>query len=242
MLADYLIRGLKAGAVAGVAFGLFVALVGNPLIGAADAVGHAHGDHGHGEHESAVSSAVTNGVSVGGGAALGLLLGVAFGATYYFLEPAIPGAGDTKSYLLAAAGFLTVSGAPWLAVPPQPPGAAQSLPIDLRLAWYGGMMVVGAAACGAAGYAYGALRSDGRRTALLAAGAALSLVPAVALLAPDGGAASGGFAAGFRGVVAVGQAGLWLVLASGHAWLVRRSDGGGARPADLEDDLAVSAD
>ncbi|PSQ32444.1 hypothetical protein BRD09_03565, partial [Halobacteriales archaeon SW_10_68_16] len=141
MLRSYVERGVLAGAAGGLTFGLFVAVVGNPLVGYVEELGHA-GDGGHQAAEGFLSETVTNLGSVGGGVLWGLLLGaIFFGAVYYFLEPAIPGEGATKRYVLAGAGFLTVSGAPWLALPPVAPGMEQSLPTQTRLLIYGGMMI-----------------------------------------------------------------------------------------------------
>ncbi|WP_435197340.1 CbtA family protein [Natronomonas sp. EA1] len=218
MLTRYLVRGLKAGTIGGIVFGLFVALVGNPLIGYAETFEHGHGSG------PVVPGVVTTVVSILGGILLGVLVGVVvFGVAFYVLEPAIPGVGETKSYLLAAAGFLTVSGAPWLVVPPQPPGVEQTLPTDVRLLWYLLMMVAGAVTCGLSGYTYTRIRTRyGREVAAIGAVAVLGLLPVVAVFAPAN-AASGpiptDLAAVFRTVTAVGQLGLWFVLASAHAWL-----------------------
>lgn len=253
MLAEYAVRGLKAGLVAGVVFGLFVALVGNPAVGFVDGLsGHDDGgDHAAAEahhqeaaHDEAVPPLIKEAVSILGGIVMGALLGVVvLGFGYYFLEPAIPGAGDTKSYLLAAAGFVTVSGAPWAALPPVAPGAEQSLPTDVRIAWYAGMMAVGAVACGLSGYAYNQLADVGRLTALAGAVVPFALIPAAAVLAPENAvttALPAELRAAFRGVVVAGQLGLWLSLASAHAWLVRRAPDGPLTDIDLAEGPAAS--
>ncbi len=224
MFRSYVERGLGAGAAGGLAFGLFVAVVGNPLVGYAEKLGHAGEESGVHGSESVVSDAVANLVSVGGGVLWGLFLGtVAFGAVYYFLEPAIPGTGATKRYVLAAAGFVTVSGAPWLVLPPQPAGVEATLPTGTRILWYGGMVAAGAAVCLLAGYAYQRLtaRGMGRPTAALAALAPLALLAIPAAVAPTATAGDlpTGMAAAYRGFVVFGQATLWFVLASVHAWL-----------------------
>lgn len=229
MLTNYVLRGMKAGVVAGVAFGLFVALVGNPLIGYAETFE----ESGHGGGP-VVTGAVTTLVSIGGGVLLGILIGAVFlGAVFYFLEPAIPGEGGTKSYLMAAAGFVTVSGAPWLVLPPQPPGVEQSLPVETRLPLYMGMMVAGAVACGLSGYAFNRLRvRSGRPAAFVGALVPLGLLLVVATVAPANavsGPIPGDLAAVFRTITGTGQVGLWFVLASVHAWLLgRKRDGRGA--------------
>jgi hypothetical protein len=254
VLAAYVTRGVKAGVVAGLVFGLFVALLANPLVAFADELDHAggsegaavHGDErtehhdgaGHGDGAgdahaggSAVSAAVTNAVSVVSGVLWGVLLGgVVFGAAYYLFEPALPGAGATKSYALAAAGFVTVSGAPWLALPPVP-GVGDAIPTDTRLALYGGMMVAGALACLLSGAAYGRVRrTRGRSSAVGAASVPLALLAVPAALSPTArslGSASvpPELAAGLSGTVVFGQLLLWTVLAAANARFGRPDDG-----------------
>ncbi|EMA44868.1 CbtA family protein [Halococcus saccharolyticus] len=263
MLTTYLLRGAKAGLIAGLVFGVFIALVGNPLVGLAEtfeggeAGGHGTeaqaGDAGGGHHESgagsadgaggghhasaAVSALTTKLVSIAGGIGWGLLFGVAgFGAAYYFLEPAIPGTGATKQYLLAAAGFVTISGAPWLVLPPQPPGAEQALATDTRLVWYAVLMAAGAGACLLAGYTYNRLKPV-RGTAVAVAGVAASfaVLAVPVLLAPSNPVSiptPTDLVTTFRGLVAASQAMLWFVLASVHAWLVRREADASAAPSE----------
>lgn len=241
MLAAYLRRGVKAGVVAGLVFGLLVALVANPLVAFADELGHGDGhatgdqhgsatgvSNGGEQHDSAVSAAVTNGVSIVSGVLWGILLGgVVFGIVYYFLEPTIPGTGTTKSYLLAAAGFVTVSGAPWLVLPPQPPGVEQALPTGTRIALYGGMMLAGAVACLLAGFVYGRIQETHRRaTAAVAAMFPLCLLAVPVALSPVNAverSVQSGLAVGLTGLTVFGQALLWLLLAGMHARLHRRS-------------------
>lgn len=230
MLSDYVLRGLKAGLVAGLAFGLFIALVGSPLIGVAETPGHHHDEANH-RDASIVSEAVTKAVSVGAGVFWGVLFGVVtFGLAYYFLEPAVPGAPDTQSYLLGAAGFVTASGAPWLVLPPQVAGVEQGLPTDVRLLWYATMMVAGALVCVLSGCAYKRLEPEfGVPRAIVGAVLPFALLAIPVTLAPANpthGAASNLLATSFRGFVAFGQVGLWFVLASTHAWLLRRDRGG----------------
>jgi predicted cobalt transporter CbtA len=242
MLTNYVTRGLKAGTIGGIAFGLFMALVGNPLVGYAETFEEA-GHHGG----PVVSGAATTVVSIVGGALVGILFGaVVFGAAFYFLEPVIPGAARTKSYLLGAAGFVTVSGAPWLVLPPQPPGVEQALPVETRLAWYLGMMVVGALVCGVVGYASTRLRPRyGRLVGSIGSVAALALLPIVAAVAPSNAASGpipGSLAYVFQATVAVGQVSLWFVLASAHAWLEDRATESNQRTRVADTSSSVSAD
>ena len=223
MLRDHLKRGLAAGAVAGTAYGAFVALAGGRLVAVAEMFEADHAEHAH----AAASAGLGTVVDAAAGALLGVLLGaLVFGVGYYLLEPALPGTGDAKSYLLAAAGFVTFSGAPWLAVPPQPPGVERAVPTDVGIAWYGGMMFAGALACGLAALAYRRLRSRSAVRALVAAALPFVGLLALSTAAPAAGATGdvpSALIAAFRWTVVFGQLGLWFVLASVHAWLDRRA-------------------
>lgn len=237
MLQSYLLRGLKTGAVGGLAFGLFVALVANPIVAATEALagehaheagGHAHGEAGHAASTGVLELVSTDATSVLAGGFWGLLLGVAvFGFAFYFLEPVLPGAEDTRSHLLGAAGFLTVSGAPWLVLPPQPPGVEGGLATDAGLVWYAGAMLAGALACGLSGFVYTRYRRRGRSRAFAAASVPLLSLLALPLAAPASTATATvptALVAAFRALVVLGQLSLWVVLASAHAWLLRRAD------------------
>ncbi len=227
MFIEHVTRGVKAGVVAGLAFGLLVALVANPLLGVAgDAGGDHHDAAEEDHHESLVPAAVTNAVGVAAGLLWGVLLGgVVFGAAFYLLEPVIPGTGAMKSYLLGAAGFLTVSGAPWLALPPRA-GAETVLSGPARAAVYGGMMVAGAISCLLAGLVYRRLAGRNRSLALSAAAAVLCLLAVPAALVPSataGGSLPAALSSGLTGLVVFGQVLLWSLLAVTHARLRRRS-------------------
>ncbi|NHN41675.1 CbtA family protein [Halorubellus sp. JP-L1] len=257
MLVAHLVRGAKAGVVAGLVFGLFVALVGTPLVGVAEELGH--GDHhaGGGAHEgdghehaaSAVSAATTTAASVAGGVLWGLLLGVvAFGGAFYLLEPAIPGTGGARSYVLGAAGFVTVSGAPWLVLPPTPPGVEAALSVETRLGVYAATMLAGALACALAvvGYRRGRAAAS-RPVGALAASVPLLVLATVGVIAPvptapaaASAALPDGLAAGYVGAVAFGQLVLWLVLAATHAHL-QPAPGGATNTPGLGDDHAPAA-
>jgi hypothetical protein len=252
MFFEYLTRGVSAGLLAGVVFAVFVAAVANPVVGFADQQHHAVGESGHdhqaahghetggeqtgetgprgaegGSHATPVSAAVTEIVSVLASGLWAVLLGgVVFGVAFYFLEPAIPGTGATKRYVLAAAGFLTVSGAPWLVLPPAAPGAEQSLAVGTRLPLYAGMMVAGALSSLLAGWLYTRLRdATGRAVAGSVALLSLGVLALPASLAPANavqGTLAPGLANGVTGLIVFGQALLWLLLATAHAQLSGR--------------------
>lgn len=222
MATEYLERGALAGVIGGLAYGLFTALVSNPFVAGLETFEHGHGG------EPAVSSLTTSVVSVGGGVLWGLLFGiVGFGIAYYFFEPLLPGGPVTKRLVLAAAGFVTVSGAPWLVLPPQAPGVEQSLATGVRTTWYAGMMVAGAGVSALAVFVYRTLRD--RRIALrvVASLAPLSLLAIPVVLAPTNavhGDVPAGLVAAFRWTVVFGQVALWTSLAGVHAWLGESGD------------------
>lgn len=204
-------RGVAAGGLAGAIYGLFVWLVANPLIASIEELAHDHA----GEHAHAVSEATTAVVSAGGGVLWGVLLGAVFGVAFFLVEPALPG-GRGKAYVLAGAGFLSVSGAPWLALPPAAPGTEHALGVDARLAVYGGMMLLGALAAAGAVAAYGrTAAARGRGIGLLAAVVPLAVLVAVGTFVPAStGGAPADLAAAFQWLVVFGQAGLWALIAA----------------------------
>lgn len=220
MLSSYLQRGVAAGAIAGAFYGAYVYLVLNPQVEYMEDAAHGDGGHGHdhagGHAHDAVAEATTAAVSAGGGVLWGVLLGTCFAAAYYLLEPALPG-GDLRSYVLAAAGLVTVSLAPWSLLPPAAPGVEHLLSTDTRLLLYAGMMLVGAATSAASVYIYSRTRGEAGRLRALAAGAApLAVLPLVAVAAPElyAGGADPYLAGSFAWMVAFGQAALWMGIAS----------------------------
>lgn len=253
MIGAYLRRGLVAGLVAGLAFGLFVAFVAGPMVAVTETVSHDEGgvgtDHDEGtvadHHDGAGDDRHQEGggagddaahrgpsflgtaVDVGAGIAWGALAGlVTFGVVHYFLEPAIPGGPGVRSFLLAGAGFLTVSGVPWLLVPPRPGVAGSALdPLSAAVA-YAVAMAAAALACLGAASAYRALSGRVPRpaAALGAAGPLLAVVAAGTLAGPLTGdpAMPPETLSAYQGVVVAGQVGFWMLLAGSHALLIAR--------------------
>ncbi|MHC3379638.1 CbtA family protein [Haloarcula sp. H-GB5] len=236
MATDYLERGAMAGVAGGLVYGLFVATVGNAFTAGLETF-----EHSHGGGSPVVSELTTTVASIGGGVLWGLLFGVAaFGMVYFFLEPAIPGSGATKRLALAGAGFLTVSGAPWLVLPPQPPGVEQALGTETRLAWYAGLMALGALVAVLAGLAY--QRTEHHHTAVRLGAMALPLallaVPvALAPANPVHGDVPAALVAAYRWTVVFGQLVLWATIAGVHAWL-----GDSDTPATDDLDYPATAD
>lgn len=222
MLSSYIKRGAVAGTIGGLGYGLFVTFVTRPLVRFTESFevgGSAYAG------PALTTTALT---SIGASVLWGLLIGtVTFGVVYYFFEPALPGARDTQSYVLSAIGFITISGAPWLLFPPQPPGVEQTVPTQTRLVWYGIMMASGGFVSGAAVYSYTHLSSS--FTHVTAGFVSLTLF--LTLLVPLAAAPTNIIRSSlpmsllqtFRWITATGQVWLWLLLASAHAWLERRA-------------------
>lgn len=214
-------RGVAAGAVVGLVYGLFTALVVHPLTTSIAEMAH-HAGHEAGAHSHAVPETTTAVVSTGSGVLWGIFLGGAFGLLYYFLEPAIPGTDAIRPYVLAGAGFLTVSVSPWLVLPPVAPGMEHQLAISTRIWLYAGMMVAGAALSVLAVALYRRAGADWRRGAAAGLAPVAAAVVFVPLLAPATATASGlstDLVVAYRSLVVFGQAGLWVGLATAYRWL-----------------------
>jgi hypothetical protein len=238
MIFDSLKRGVGAGVVAGLAYGLFMAFVGNPLIEYMEHFAH---DHGHG-HGPAVSELTTTVVSIGSGVLWGILLGTVFGVAYYLLEPALPGTRGWRATVLAGAGFLTVSGVPWLGLPPATPVTEQALATDTRLLVYAGLMALGAMMCALSIAAFQRLRTRGTALALGAATAPFVLAVLPVVLVPSGHTdAPGTLVTAFQSLVVMSQVGIWALIAATYTRLGR---GDLAEPStnDLDESHVVTGD
>jgi predicted cobalt transporter CbtA len=231
MIINYIVRGVKAGLIAGIIFGLFMAIVANPLIAYADEINHnsieeehSHEDGSH-DHTESTNSVMTNKiVSILSAGLWGILLGGGvFGLTYYIIEPVVPGTGTLKSYLLAVGGFITISGAPWLVLPPTSPGVQQSIPSDTRTLIYAGMMIIGAGICLLSGIVYRRSESSmGQRVATIIGVLPFGLLLIPPILLPENTTQSTlpeDLQAGMIGIVVFSQLILWIILATSHAWL-----------------------
>ncbi len=226
MVLDYLRRGLIGGAIAGIAYGLFMAFVGNPLTEYLHDLGHGH-DHDHG-HESAhaVAETTTALVSIGSGLLWALFLGGLFALALFVFEPALPGTSGAKSYVLAGIGFLSISVMPWVVLPPAAPGAENLYGIDTRLAIYGALVVVGLLAAAGSITVYQRLASRGRLRAVLAS--CLSIAGLMVLIAfatptvvshPE---LPADLVGAYQAMVVLSQAAIWGIIATTYNWLARR--------------------
>lgn len=217
MIYDDLKHGVFAGVIAGIAYGVFIAIIMNPLVHYIEGLAH----HGH-EDAHAVTETTTVIVSIGSGVLWGILLGGLFGLAFYFLEPTLPGTGQIKAFVLAGAAFFIVSVVPWLALPPAVPGTEHALQTDTRLLLYGGLMVIGAAIVGTSLLLYQRTVSRGHLKAI-----AVGLVPVltVTIVIPlamptltTTGEIPMELVTAFQGLVILGQLTLWVIIAVGFNW------------------------
>ncbi|WP_306059057.1 CbtA family protein [Natronococcus wangiae] len=219
---EYLRRGVLAGVVAGLAYGSFVAFVANPF---GEYLRHARHDHVH-EHARGVSETTAAVVSVGSGVLWAIFLGGVFALALYVLEPALPGRGTASAFVLAGAGFLTVSVTPWLVLPPAAPGAEQLYGVETRLAIYAGLVALGAVVSAVAivTYAYAAPRHPA--LGVVAGGVPIVTVAIVlpwltpTIVTHPG--LPGELVSAYRGMVVLSQAAIWATLAAAVGWLQRR--------------------
>jgi hypothetical protein len=223
---DRLRSGVAAGALAGLAYGLFTWLVVSPVVRHLEHLASHGGDHGH-DVAHTVGETTTAVVSAGGGVLWGILLGAAFGVAYHLFEPGLPG-GALRPYVLAGAGFLTVSVAPWTVLPPATPGMEPLYGSSLRVPLYLGLVVVGGlvAATSILGYAR-TIRTRGRGTGVFVALLPLVALGLLSVVAPPtltSGGAPTGLSAAFRWLVGLSQAGLWALIAVVFRRFDRRVD------------------
>lgn len=225
MLFASLKRGVLAGGVAGIAYGLFIAFFANPLISLIE-----HSQHGHShapEDAHVVAESTTAIVSVGSGLLWAVLLGGCFGIAYYLLEPALPGRGTGRPLVLAGSGFLTISVVPWLVLPPFAPGAVHVLSTDVRFMLYGALVVLGAAIAVGAVRIYKRLaprsRTLGIAGGVLPVVTAILVIPTVSPSLVTHPTLSETAVAAYRAIVVVSQGSIWLLIAVTFSWLQRRT-------------------
>ena len=136
-------RGILAGAVGAVFAFAFARLFAEPVIARAieyedgrTEAAHAQGVHEHGAELFSRGVQGNAGLGFGllfFGAAMGVLLAVAFCVTYRRWESTAP---QAFSIRLAAAAFITVYVVPFVKYPPNPPAVGQADTIATRTLWY----------------------------------------------------------------------------------------------------------
>lgn len=230
MIYSYLQRGVTAGLFAGIAYGIYMVTVGNPLTEYAHDAGHDHGhshDHGHG-HEHAVSETTNAIVSVGSGILWAIFLGGIFAIALYVFEPAIPGSETAKPYVVAAGGFLSLSALPWLVLPPAVPGAEQAYGIDIRLGLYVGLVIVGLLTVSAMVIVYQKVKKSNQLAGFLAASAVgVSVALALFFLSPTVTThpdLPAELVTVYQALAAFSQAAIWALIATGFLALSRRNE------------------
>lgn len=228
MLFDYLKRGLLAGGVAGVAYGLFLAFVANPLVTVLEHTQHDHGHTQHADPAHVVSESTTALASIGGGMLWAIFLGGSFAVALYLSEPALPGRRPIRSSLLAGAGFLTISVTPWVVLPPSAPGAEQLYGVDTRLAIYASLVVLGAIISVTAILAYKRIAPRDHRLGVVAGAvpifATIVLLPALTPTVVTHPGLQPDLVAAYQAMVVLSQTGIWVLLVATFDWLQRREE------------------
>jgi predicted cobalt transporter CbtA len=186
-------RGLLAGAIGAVLAFLFARICAEPVIGRAIAFedGRADAENAHGVHEHG-AELFTRGVQANAGLGFGVLIfGVAMGALFAVVFCVVATRArriGTRqlSLLLAAGAFGAVCLVPFLKYPPNPPAVGQADTIRARTGWYLVMVLASVVLAVAAVWLARRLaaRLGGWNGTLLAAGAYLVAVVAVAVLLP----------------------------------------------------------
>jgi len=149
MIADYIKRGLASGIAGGTVFALYLFFIVSPYIEAIEAI-HTESHHSSADAILTVSSFIDIGSSI----LWGMLLGLIFAAFYYIFEVSIPGSKIHKPFLLAGAGFMAISGLPWLLLPPSLEPVVQRLSQTTRTVMYIVSIGSGAFTAGATMYVY----------------------------------------------------------------------------------------
>lgn len=210
MIKKYCTHGIVAGTASGAAFGVFVLFVVSPQIAAIESA-HASGFHSTAESTLAFSTLFT----IGGSTVWRLILGLIFSLLYYIFENLLPGSHRSNPFLLAGAGFVTVSGVPWLLLPPSVEPVVEGLSQSTRtLLYFGG---IGAGAVTASTSLYLSSRVTNRGTietiGISATPFAVTLITGfvirMTILQPTVSSYNWGYAA----TVVLGQLLLWLSLA-----------------------------
>lgn len=210
MLSRYFQRGIAAGGVTGLLYGVYLQLVVEPQIRYLEGLAGEHAHESHGLMAEATATLYT----VGGGVLWGVLLGACFAVTYYLLEPELHH--RLGSYVVAAAGLVTVSLAPWAALPPVPPGVTRTMPAETRVVLYAVLMAVGAAVCATCLVLNSRIsRRRNRAVRYAVSMSPLLLLVAAALLSPAGYSSGPPepLRSSFVWTVAFGQTALWFGLA-----------------------------
>ncbi len=169
-------RALIAGALAGGATALFVALVGEDSIDAAIAIEDAAGGESH--HDDPLFS---RGAQVVGGISAavlyGVLMGVVFGTVFAAVRHRLTLATDFgRSLLLAAIGFATTALLPAIKYPANPPAVGDPNTVNQRSIYYFTLLFGAIVFAIAIGAAYHAMRRRTDRASATLAAAALAVV------------------------------------------------------------------
>lgn len=232
--------GALAGLVGGVALALFLRLVGEQSIGDAVALEEARSAGGT-AHEELFSRAAQQVGGMIGAAVYGVAVGAVLVVVFALVRHRLPAVRDDwrRAMLVAAVGFATLSLAPFLKYPANPPAVGDPDTIGRRTALYVLMVVW---SCVATWAAFRLARWWGNRPDHVRLPAAVAMWAAIVALgyvllpgSPDAVDAPATLVWRFRVAALSGQAVFFAVTGTVLGWLLLRSQ----RPADTD---ATSAD
>lgn len=225
------------GVLAGLASALLLTATGEPLIREAIAIEEArqeattadHGAGGHAEPEL-VSRSVQSGVGLFAGLGLaGAAFGVMFALAFWGLRSGRPDP-FRRALLAGAVLFGSLTLAPWLKYPPNPPAVGNPETIDRRQALYVSLVALSLALALAAAALATRLRREGwpehRRLAAVGLAVVVPFAVALALLppSPDAVEVPTTLIWRFRLASLGGNAVLWSVLSVGVGLLAVEAD------------------
>ena len=224
-LRQVVVLALLVGLLAGLSSALLLTAAGEPLVRAAIAIEEA-GEAGSAPHEpELVSRGVQSGVGLFAGMGLtGAVFGLLFGLTVWGLRQAQPHP-FRRSLWAGAILFGSITLAPWLKYPPNPPAVGDPATLGRRQGLYVSLIALSLAIALVAAALAGLLRRQGwpehRRVAAVAAAVAAALGVALALLppAPDAIDAPATLIWRFRLASLAGSAVLWGLLSVGFGLL-----------------------
>jgi len=217
---------LVVGFVAGLASALLLTVTGEPLVRAAIAIEAARGAGGAEHEPELVTRSVQSGAGLFAamglaGTAFGLLLALAFWGLRHVQPPPF-----RRALWAGAILFGSITLAPWLKYPPNPPGVSDPDTLGPRQGLYVSLIALSLALCLVAAALAGLLQRRGwpgpRRAAAVGAATVLAFGIALALLppAPDPVDAPATLIWRFRLASLGGNALLWALLSAGFGLVV----------------------